>query len=106
MSLDNTTETIEEFHKTLPDEIDIRIKMDKNVFIRMHQLTLRENGSSLMSRECRGVWGWLLETIVNFQKGVRFFYENGTKRGSPSIRFLDNDGKDIDVKTLIRSPYQ
>ncbi len=100
-----TEGSVEDFYDSLPNEISIRVKMDKDVFIRVHQLTVKESGSAIMDRDCRAVWGWFLETITNLQRGVRFFYENGTKQGSPSIRFLDTDGKDIDVKTLVRSPY-
>ena len=94
---------IEKYYESLPDEITIGIKIDKDVFIRMYELERKESSNVVMDSERKAVWGWLLETIRNYQRGIRFFYENDTKRGLPSVRFLDDDGKlnhDLDINGL------
>ena len=97
---------IEKYYESLPDEITIGIKIDKDVFIRMYELERNESSNVIMDSERKAVWGWLLETIRNYQRGIRFFYENDTKQGLPSVRFLDDDGNDIDPKILNRVPYR
>ena len=96
---------IEKYYESLPDEITIGIKIDKDVFIRMYELERNESSNVIMDSERKAVWGWLLETIRNYQRGIRFFYENDTKQGLPSVRFLDDDGNDIDPKILNRVGY-
>ena len=96
---------IEKYYESLPDEITIGIKIDKDVFIRMYDLERKESSNVVMDSERKAVWGWLLETIRNYQRGIRFFYENNAKRGLPSVRFLDDDGNDIDTKFLNRVNY-
>jgi len=96
---------IEKYYESLPDEITIGIKIDKDVFIRMYELERNESSNVIMDSERKAVWGWLLETIRNYQRGIRFFYENDTKQGLPSVRFLDDDGNDIDPKILNRVAY-
>ncbi len=96
---------IEKYYESLPDEITIGIKIDKDVFIRMYELERNESSNVIMDSERKAVWGWLLETIRNYQRGIRFFYEPDTKQGLPSVRFLDDDGNDIDPKILNRVGY-
>ena len=96
---------IEKYYESLPDEITIGIKIDKNVFIRMYDLERKEDSNIIMDSERKAVWGWLLETIRNCQRGIRFFYENDAKQGLPSVRFLDDDGNDIDTRILNRVGY-
>ena len=96
---------IEKYYESLPDEITIGIKIDKDVFIRMYELERNESSNVIMDSERKAVWGWVLETIRNYQRGIRFFYENDTKQGLPSVRFLDDDGNDIDPKILNRVGY-
>ena len=96
---------IENYYESLPDEITIGIKIDKDVFIRMYDLERKEASNVVMDSERKAVWGWLLETIRNYQRGIRFFYENDAKRGLPSVRFLDDDGNDIDTRFLNRVNY-
>ena len=96
---------IEKYYESLPDEITIGIKIDKDVFIRMYDLERKESSNVIMDSERKAVWGWLLETIRNYQRGIRFFYENDAKKGLPSVRFLDDDGNDIDTKFLNRVNY-
>lgn len=97
---------IEKYYESLPDEITIGIKIDKDVFIRMYDLERKESSNVIMDSERKAVWGWLLETIRNYQRGIRFFYENDTKQGLPSVRFLDDDGNDMDIRILKRVPYR
>lgn len=96
---------IEKYYESLPDEITIGIKIDKNVFIRMYELERKELSNVIMDSERKAVWGWFLETIRNYQRGVRLFYENDAKQGLPSVRFLDDDGNDIDTRFLSRVNY-
>jgi hypothetical protein len=96
---------IEKYYESLPDEITIGIKIDKNVFIRMYELERKELSNVIMDSERKAVWGWFLETIRNYQRGVRLFYENDAKQGLPSVRFLDDDGNDIDTRFLNRVNY-
>lgn len=98
--------SLEKFYESLPDEITIGLKIDKHVFIRMYDLERKELSNVLMDSERKSVWGWLLESIRNYQRGVRFFYENDAKQGLPSVRFLDDDGNDINTRFLNRSPYK
>lgn len=98
-------EEMEKFYESLPEEITIGVKISKDVFIRMYELENKEAGSGLMDNERRAVWGWFLETIRNMQRGVRFFYENGATKGPPSIRFLNDDGKDIDPNVMTFRSY-
>ena len=98
-------EELQNFYNDLPDEITIGIKIDKAVYIRMHELERKESSNVLMDSERKAVWGWLLETIRNTQRGIRLFYENDTKRGLPSVRFLDDDGNDIDPNIITYKAY-
>jgi len=106
MPVDYEIEDREDFYNRLPDEITIGIKISKDVYIRMLELETKEQGSGLMCAERRACWGWFLETIRHFQRGVRYFYEDGAKKGPPSIRFLDDDGNDIDPHIIQVRPYQ
>ena len=96
---------LEDFYRNLPDEITIGLKIDKHVFIRMYELERGEISKALMDSERKAVWGWLLETIRNLQRGVRMFYENDAKSGPPSIRFLDDDGNDLNTQVINKKPY-
>ena len=98
-------EELQNFYDGLPDEITIGVKIDKDVYIRMYELERKESSNVLMDSERKAVWGWLLETIRNTQRGIRLFYENGTKRGLPSVRFLDDDGNDIDPNIITYKAY-
>ena len=98
-------EELQNFYNDLPDEITIGIKIDKAVYIRMYELERKESSNILMDSERKAVWGWLLETIRNTQRGIRLFYENDTKRGLPSVRFLDDDGNDIDPNIITYKAY-
>ena len=98
-------EELQNFYDGLPDEITIGVKIDKDVYIRMYELERKESSNILMDSERKAVWGWLLETIRNTQRGIRLFYENGTKRGLPSVRFLDDDGNDIDPNIITYKAY-
>tara|TARA_R100000951_G_scaffold74449_1_gene62735 strand:- start:519 stop:830 length:312 start_codon:yes stop_codon:yes gene_type:complete len=99
-------EDLQKFYDSLPDEITIGVKLSKDVYIRMYELERKENGSGLMDNERRATWGWLLETIRNVQRGVRFFYENGATEGPPSVRFLDDNGEDMDLNMITFRSYQ
>jgi len=101
----NNEEDLKRFYDSLPDQVTIGIKMNKDVFIRMYNLERKEAGSGLMDTERRAVWGWFLESIRNMQRGVRFFYENGATKGPPSVRFLDDDGNDMDPNTISFRSY-
>ena len=98
-------EELQNFYDGLPDEITIGVKIDKDVYIRMYELERKESSNILMDSERKAVWGWLLETIRHTQRGIRLFYENGTKRGLPSVRFLDDDGNDIDPNIITYKAY-
>ena len=98
-------EELQNFYDGLPDEITIGVKIDKDVYIRMYELERKESSNILMDSERKAVWGWLLETIRNTQRGIRLFYENGTKRGLPSVRFLDDDGNDLDPTSITYKAY-
>jgi hypothetical protein len=99
-------EEMQRFYESLPEEITIGVKISKDVFIRMYELENKEAGSGLMDTERRAVWGWFLESIRNVQRGVRFFYENGATKGPPSIRFLDDNGEDMDPNTMTFRSYE
>ena len=98
-------EELQNFYDGLPNEITIGIKIDKDVYIRMYELERKESSNVLMDSERKAVWGWFLETIRNTQRGLRLFYENGTKRGLPSVRFLDDDGNDLDPTSITHKAY-
>ena len=98
-------EELQNFYDGLPDEITIGIKIDKAVYIRMHELERKESSNVLMDSERKAVWGWFLETVRNTQRGIRLFYENGAKRGLPSVRFLDDDGNDLDPTSITYKAY-
>jgi len=101
----SSQEDLQKFYDSLPQEVTIGVKISKDVFIRMYDLELKEAGSGLMDAERRACWGWFLETIRNMQRGVRLFYENGAKKGPPSVRFLTDAGEDIDPNTMTFRSY-
>lgn len=98
-------EELQNFYDGLPDEITIGVKIDKDVYIRMYELERKESSNILMDSERKAVWGWFLETVRNTQRGIRLFYENGAKRGLPSVRFLDDDGNDLDPSNITYKAY-
>ena len=106
MNLEYQIEDTQEFYDKLPEEITIGIKINKDVYIRMLELETKEAGSGLMCSERRACWSWFLETIRNFQRGIRYFYEDGAKTGPPSVRFLDDDGNDMDPNIIRVRPYE
>ncbi len=91
MIIDN----FEEFYESLPDEVDIRIKMDKRVFKEMYSRTQEQENGIVDERHVLN--DWVLGTIRYNQHGVKFFYEGESNSGIPSVRFLDRRG--VDLKT-------
>ncbi len=96
---------LQKVYDGLPDEIMIGVKIDKDVFIRMNELERKESSNVLMDSERKAGWGWFLETILNYQRGVRLFYENDATEGLPSVRFLTDDGEDIHPSIISKAPY-
>jgi len=96
-------DSLEVFFNSLPDEIDIRVRIDKNVWKQMYKATQKDDQGVVDERHVLN--DWIIGTIRYTQRGVKFFYEAEAKEGIPSVRFLDDEGNVIPKNKMIYKPY-
>jgi len=92
-------DSLEDFLKNMPDSVDITVRIDKNVWANMYNLTQEDTGG--FADERQAIYDWIIGAIRHYQRGVEFFYENDATSGIPSVRFLDENGERIGKHKMI-----
>lgn len=92
-------DSLEDFLKNMPDSVDITVRIDKNVWANMYNLTQEDTGG--FADERQAIYDWIIGAIRHYQRGVEFFYENDATSGIPSVRFLDENDERIGKHKMI-----
>ena len=90
--------SLEQFIERMPEHVDLTVRLDKDVWIRMYELTQEDTGGFADERQV--IYDWIIGAIRHYQRGVEFFYERNATFGIPSVRFLDENGQRM-IKTNI-----
>jgi hypothetical protein len=85
--------SLEQFIENMPEHVDLTVRLDKDVWIRMYELTQEDTGGFADERQV--IYDWIIGAIRHYQRGVEFFYEDEATAGIPSVRFLNEKGERI-----------
>lgn len=90
---------LESFLDSMPDSVDLTVRINKDVWKRMYELTQSSDPGFIDERQV--IYDWVIGAIRHYQRGVEFFYENDADSGIPSVRFLDENGERISSQKMI-----